>query len=75
MSEIQSIADPAFVKLLVVVVGGCVGLINVLGFFILTGFKKSIDDLWSKVNRDHERLNILEAEHKVFHKNETGINS
>lgn len=74
MSEIQSIADATFVKLLVVVVGGCVGVINALGFLILKGIKKSINDLWSKFNRDHERLNILEAEHKVFHKSETGIN-
>lgn len=74
MSEIQSITDATFIKLLVVVVGGCVGLVNALGLLILKGIKKSISDLWSKVNQDHQRLNILETEHKVFHKSETGIN-
>ena len=75
MSEIQSIADATIVKLLIIIVGGCVGVVNALGFFILGRIKKTTDKLWSKFNRDHERLNILEAEHKVFHKNETGINS
>ena len=75
MSEIQNIADAAFVKLLIIIVGGCVGLINLLGFFILGRIKKTTDKLWSRFNRDHERLDILEAEHKVFHKEETGINS
>lgn len=67
MSEIQSITDATFVKLLIIVVGGCVGLVNALGFFILKGIKKSISDLWYKLNKDHDRLNTLEAEHNIYH--------
>lgn len=75
MPEIQSATDATTIKFLIIVVGGCVGVINALGFFILSSFKKSIYDLWSKFNRDHERLHRLETEHKIFHKDETGINS
>ena len=67
MSEISSIADATFIKLLIIVVGGCVGIVNALGFFILNGIKKSINDLWSKFNKDHDRLNRLETEHNIFH--------
>lgn len=67
MSQIQSIADPFIIKLLIVVVGGCVGLVNALGFFILRGIKKNTDELWSKFNKDHDRLNTIEAEHNIYH--------
>ncbi len=70
MSEIQSVTDATTIKLLIIVVGGCVGVINALGFFILNSFRKSISDLWSKFNRDHGRLVKLETEHKIFHKDE-----
>lgn len=75
MSETQNITDATTIKLLIIVIGGCVGVINALGFFILSSFRKSISDLWSKFNRDHRRLAELETEHKIFHKDETGINS
>ena len=75
MSELQSVTDAITIKFLIIVVGGCVGVINALGFFILNGFRKSISDLWLKSNIYHGRLDRLEAEHKIFHKDETGINS
>ena len=65
MSEIQSIVDA---KLLL-------GLISFLlaGNIALIVFiaKKYI----KRADLDHELLKSIATEHKVFHKNETGINS
>jgi len=53
------------IQLLIVVLGGCFGLINALFFFILNRIKKNIDSLWSKRNEDHTRITIIETKCNV----------
>jgi hypothetical protein len=67
MPQIQSIADPDFVKYLASGVGFLIGLVNFLGFYILKGIKRSIDGLVKKQNADHDTLKRIEAEHNIYH--------
>ena len=73
MQEIQTIADAATLKLLIIMFGGLVGFVNALIFFVLRGLKKSIDDLWTKQNKDHDIIKNIESQHRIFHKDQ--INS
>jgi len=49
------------IQFLIVVLGGCFGVINALFFFVLNRIKKNIDSLWAKRNKDSERLTIIET--------------
>jgi hypothetical protein len=73
MQEIQGVADATVFKFILIGVASVLGLINALVLLILKDIKKSIDDLWSKRNIDHDKLIRLEQEHKIFHKNDTSI--
>lgn len=65
MSEIQSIVDiKLFLSFIAVLLSSNIALI----VFIAKKYIKRAD-------KDHELLKSIATEHKVFHKNETGINS
>ena len=70
MSEIQAVADSHSVQYLLMGIGGLVSLVNVLGFYILHGIKQSIEDLWSKINKDHDILIALKAAHDIKNRHE-----
>jgi hypothetical protein len=70
MSEIQVVPDYYWFRWIVV---GLIGVVSSLGIYIFRAIKKDIEENKKAQIKDHERLNTLEAEHKVFHKDETGI--
>lgn len=57
--------DPEVYKLLVGVVAFFAGILNVVGFFILNGLKKSDDILFKKVSDVEKQLDILQGEHNI----------
>lgn len=61
MSQPEISNAATIIQLLLVCVGGCLGLINALFFFILNRIKKNIDSLWSKRNEDHDRITVIET--------------
>ena len=69
MSTIQNVTDPNIVKYAFSAIVGLIGFINVLGFFILKGIKKSIDELFKRQRSDHDLLKSLKTEHVIFHEN------
>ena len=75
MSEIQILANPELVKYLVGGCGGLIVIINALIGYIFSLIKKDIEKIKDRQRADHDRLDKLFSEHKIFHKTETGINS
>ena len=63
MSQIQNIID---LKFFLAIIGALSAGNIALIIFIAKKYIKRAD-------RDHERINSLETEHKVFHKDQTGI--
>ena len=61
MPPTQISNDPAVIQFLTLIIGGCVGVINLFFFFILRGIKKNIDDLWTKRNEDHDDITRIKA--------------
>ena len=70
MSEIQSVADPTVLKW---GVGVLVGSVNFLIIYIFRNFRKDFFVLRDRVDVINSKVDRLETEHKVFHRNETGL--
>ena len=68
MSEITPVQDATVIKWLI----GCVGFLVVLLNSILGYWFREV---YRMVKEDHELLKSIATEHKVFHKDKTGINS
>jgi hypothetical protein len=58
-SQISNAAT--IISILLVVLGGCFGVISTLFFLVLKRIKSSIDKLWTKRDADHDRITIIEA--------------
>ena len=68
MQEIVSTSDAYVIKWLIGCVGFLVLLLNgILGYWFR--------EVYRMVKEDHELLQGIATEHKVFHKDETGINN
>ena len=66
MQEIVSTSDAFIIKWLI----GCVGFLVVLLNAILGYWFREV---YKMVKSDHEILQEIKAEHKIFHKEETGM--
>ena len=83
MQELADIESVITVKSLLGVIALVVsGQIAMLRYFIKKYITRSDSDhelLHSidvlQIKKDHEKLNTINAEHKVFHKSETGMNN
>ena len=64
MPILQDVSTIKYLLSLVAILSGC--NIAIIGFFL----KRYMN----KVDKNEKRLDTLETEHKIFHKNETGIN-
>ena len=70
MSQNSFITNIDGIKYLISIIGGLLVIVNALVFYIVNSFKKSISDLWNKVNKDHDLIIEIHAEHKNFHKDD-----
>ena len=61
MPQSQVSNAATIIGILLVVLGGCSGLICTFFFLTIKRIKDSIDKLWTKRDEDHDRITVIEA--------------
>lgn len=73
MPEIQSLISAGVFKYMFSACAGFVAVISAMTVHIFRLLKKDVEEIKNMQKLDHDRLDKLETEHKVFHKGKTGL--
>lgn len=60
--------DPAFYNLLVGIVMGLLGLLNSIGFMVISSILKNQEKIYGRLNKTDEKLTALKATHDEIHR-------